>query len=119
MTRKLARWPVKTLLVLAASSIPIGCNSTLVGSWRADPAPADGAFFINTARFKDDDTFTAVAKRGEDDIMLAGAYDFNGFKLTLKSAGKAPRVYPAAYYLNGTLELTVDEIGRASCRARV
>jgi len=108
MTRKLAGWPVKMLLVLAACSIPTGCNSMLVGSWKADPAPEDGSFFINTARFKDDDTFTAVAKRGEDNIMLAGGYDFNGFKLTLKSAGKTPRIYQAVYYLNGTLKLTVD-----------
>ena len=108
MTRKLAHWAVRTLLVLAVFTVPAGCNSPLVGSWRADPAPEDESFFINTARFKDDDTFTAVAKRGENDIMLAGAYDFNGFKLTLKSAGKTPRVYPAVYYLNGTLELTVD-----------
>lgn len=108
MTHKLERRAVGTLLALACFVIPAGCNSPLVGSWRADPAPEDESFFINTARFKDDDTFTAVAKRGEDDIMLAGAYDFNGFKLTLKSAGKTPRVYPATYYLNGTLELTVD-----------
>ncbi len=108
MTLKLARWSVRTLLVLAAFSIPAGCNSALVGSWKADTPPEGESLFINTARFKDDDTFTAVAKRGEDDIMLAGGYDFNGFKLTLKSAGKTPRVYPAAYYLNGTLELTVD-----------
>ncbi len=107
MTRKLACRAVKTLL-LAVLSISAGCNSALVGSWKADPAPEDESFFINTARFKDDDTFTAVAKRGEDDIMLAGGYNFSGSKLTLKSAGKPPRVYPATYYLNGTLELTVD-----------
>lgn len=108
MTCKLTGRPVGTLLFLLVSSILAGCNSTLIGSWKADPAPEDESFFINTARFKDDGTFTAVAKRGEDDIMLAGGYDFNGFKLTLKSAGKTPRVYPALYYLNGTLELTVD-----------
>lgn len=108
MTRTLAHWPLKASLVLAVSLGAAGCNSALVGSWKAEPAPEEESFFINTARFKDDDTFTAVAKRGEDDIMLAGGYDFNGFKLTLKSAGKAPRVYPATYYLNGTLDLTVD-----------
>jgi len=95
------------MLVVLGSALA-GCNSLLVGSWKADPAPKDAPFYVNTARFKNDDTYTAVAKKGDEDIMLAGGYDFNGFKLTLKSPGKKERVYPAVYYLNGALELTVD-----------
>lgn len=90
-----------------------GCSSLLVGSWKADPVPAGEPYYIMQAEFKDDGTFTAIAKKGgETQPPLKGKYEFNGFALKLQSAGKSgDRSYPAQLrgWGSSTLQLTVND----------
>ncbi len=97
------------LLVLV---VPVlgACNSALVGSWKADPIPENADSYIANVKFNDDGTFRASArKKGAEPQTLRGKYDFNGFSLSLKKAGKGAANYGAV--LNSftkTLELSKD-----------
>ena len=99
-------WTTKMVLTLAAVPILVGCNSVLHGTWKADPLPKDEPFYIIEAQFKDDGTYKAAAKKEDEFVKLAGTYDFDGFRLKLKSPGKPDREYGATYILGGTLKLT-------------
>jgi len=96
-------------LTLALIVVLVGCNSTLHGTWKTDPVPKGEAFYIIEAQFKDDGTYRATAKKGDEVVKLAGTYDFNGMKLVLKSPGKPERKYGAAYVLGGSLKLTHED----------
>jgi hypothetical protein len=102
MNRNGVRYLLTAILALTLG----GCGGALVGSWKADAAPKDGDFFINTATFRDDGTYTAVAKKGEENVQLVGKYEFDGFHLKLKTPGKPERAYSATYYMNGKLSIS-------------
>ena len=82
-----------------------GCGSMLVGTWGVDPIPEDRSFYIGRMTFNDDGSYSAVARKSGEPEHYKGAYEFNGFQLSLKEAGKAVRTYGATYILGGTLEL--------------
>lgn len=94
--------------VLGAVLLSTGCNSVLVGTWKATEEPKGEGFALTTATFKDDGTYTAMAKRADETVKLAGTYDFNGAKLKLKTPGKPDRDYGATFILGGTLDLRSD-----------
>ena len=90
-------------------TIGAGCSSALVGTWKADPIPQDMDFYIASVEFKDNGDYRAVARvPGGDTKNLRGKYEFDGFKLKLMRPGAAPRIYPATYYMNGTLQIKSD-----------
>jgi len=101
----LARW---TLPAAVAAAIA-GCNATLVGTWKADEPLPEGPFAIQSVTFKDDNTYEAAAREGEQTMRLAGHYDFDGFNLKLKSPGKPERKYGATCYMGRTLEIRSDD----------
>jgi outer membrane lipopolysaccharide assembly protein LptE/RlpB len=103
MTKRLA----SLLLVLAAGSLA-GCGSALVGTWKSDPMPKDDKFAIQQVTFKSDNTYTASAKEGDQNVRLAGTYEFNGFNLKLKTPAKPERTYGAMVVMGRTLELKRD-----------
>jgi hypothetical protein len=103
-TRRVA-WNAVTAGVLLCAFLIGGCAGALVGTWKADPEPKDAAAYINSATFKNDNTYTAVEKKGDQVDKFAGTYEFNGFNLKLKSPGKPDRVYSATYVMGGKLEL--------------
>ena len=107
--RKNTRSSTAFLAVIPILAILSGCSSLLVGDWRAAPAPDDADLYINTTKFKSDGTYTAIAKRSGEDVLLAGHYEFDGFNLKLKSPGKEERVYRASYLIGHKLALTVGE----------
>jgi len=109
MTRQRPFRTQTILTLLALALLTTGCSGLLVGTWKAESQPKDQPFYIKSATFKDDNTYTAIAKSGEDVRKLAGAYDFNGASLKLKTAGKPDRVYKAMYIMGGTLKLTSDD----------
>lgn len=96
--------PALGFLVLAC-----GCSQAIVGTWKTDPEPKDEAFYITNAQFKDDGSYTAVAKQGDENVRLAGTYQFDGMNLKLITPGKPERKYGATYMMMGpTLELRQD-----------
>jgi hypothetical protein len=92
-------------VLLAAIIAGAGCNAALVGTWKTDSPAAGDGFAISTATFKDDNTYTAAAKEGDQNVRLAGTYEFNGFNLKLKTPGKPDRTYGAMVVMGNTLEL--------------
>jgi len=89
-----------------AGALSTGCGSTLVGAWENTGKAEESPFFIESATFKDDGTYVASARKGEDPVRLAGKYYFDGFNLKLQQAGKPERVYGATYIMAGpTLEI--------------
>jgi hypothetical protein len=98
------------LTVLAAALLATGCNGMLVGTWKAEAEPKDSPFYYKSQTYKDDNTYTALAKKGDEVVKLAGTYDFNGTSLTFKTPGKPDRVYKAMYILGGKLELKSDDL---------
>ena len=104
MASKMTRTFVGMAIVLAAGAI-VGCNSTLVGTWKTDPMPKDAPFVIQQVTFKDDNTYTASAKENDQNVRLAGTFDFNGFQLRLKTPQKPDRSYGATVIMGRTLEL--------------
>ena len=101
-------WRMNWTIVLALALA--GCNSVLHGTWKTEPVPQDAPFYIIEAQFKEDDTFKATARKGEDLINLRGTYDFDGFRLKLKRPGKTPdRVYGATCIFGKTLKLRHDK----------
>lgn len=98
-----------SMLVLTLTvAVFAGCNSALVGTWKADAAPANEKFYIQSATFKDNNTYTAAAKEGDQNVRLAGTYEFNGFNLKLKTPGKPDRTYNAMVVMGKSLELKSD-----------
>lgn len=108
MTRPVIRTAARCLLLPVLIPFLTGCSGLLVGSWKADPVPKDVDYYIKTAKFKDDGTFTASAQKGKDQIPLGGSYEFDGFKLVLKRPSHKDRIYKATYLLNNTLKLDVE-----------
>lgn len=98
-------------LAVALLTSATGCSSMLVGTWKAEKAPAGVPYYIQQVEFKKDGTFTAIPKRGgEAQPPLKGQYHFNGFALTLRSAGKAEdRNYRAALWGGNKLELQIKD----------
>ena len=101
------RWMQWSLAVLLTGVFlgSTGCSQALVGTWKTDPVPKDLSYLVQ-ATFKADGNFEATAKQdAETTTPMKGTYDFNGFKLTLKQAGKPEQVYDAAYIMGGKLDL--------------
>jgi hypothetical protein len=93
--------------VLAGLTISVvGCNSALVGSWDNASKPEGQPFYLHNATFKSDGTYTASAKRGEENVRLAGTYEFDGFNLKLKQPGKPERIYGTTNVMGQKLELS-------------
>jgi hypothetical protein len=93
-------------MLLGLMMLAGGCSSALVGTWKTDPVPEGESFVITNATFKDDSTYTASARQGDQNIRLAGTYEFDGFGLKLKTPGKPERTYGATYnMMMKTLEL--------------
>ncbi|MFQ5411483.1 MAG: hypothetical protein ACE5EC_04275 [Phycisphaerae bacterium] len=89
-----------------------GCNSVLVGSWKADPIPEGVDSYIAHANFRDDGTYEMFERNqeAEKSIRHGGQYQFDGFRLKLKRPSKKDLIYPAMYNsFNGTLKVTVGE----------
>jgi hypothetical protein len=78
-----------------------GCSKQLVGNWKTDPEPRDEPYYISSATFKDDGTYSAVAKHNNDITPLKGTYEFDGMHLKLKTPGKPDRQYGATYMMMG------------------
>ncbi len=99
--------PKVGILFVAIGVMTTGCSSSLVGTWENPEPKADaGDFVINNATFKDDGTYVASARKGDETIRLAGTYEFDGFHLKLKTPGKPQRNYNATYMMMGpTLDL--------------
>lgn len=94
------------LLVLALPCLVAGCASSLVGDWKIENAPPSDELYISHIRFRDDGSYTGVARvKGQDPVLLDGNYNFNGFKLRLKRLGKQDHVYPATFIVGGKLQI--------------
>jgi hypothetical protein len=94
------------VLIVGIVFVGVGCSGMLVGTWKSEAPPKDSDFYINTVTFRDDGTYSAVGKKGEENVQLAGKYEYNGFNLKLKSPGKPERSYGAMYVMIGSkLEL--------------
>jgi len=86
-----------------------GCSKTIVGNWKTDPEPQNEPFYITSATFKDDGSYSAVARSNSQMLPLKGTYEFDGMHLKLKTPGKPDRSYSASYMMVGpTLKLTSD-----------
>lgn len=110
MSRNRQRRPWKTAWIILLPLTLAGCNSVLHGTWKTEPVPQDAPFYIIEAQFKEDGTFKATARKGEDLVNLRGTYDFTGFRLKLKRPGKTPdRVYGATCFFGKTLRLRHDK----------
>ncbi len=105
--KNVARFSLGLALLTSAT----GCSSLLVGTWKAEKAPAGVPYYIQQVEFTKEGTFTAIPRRGgEAQPPPQGQYDFNGFTLTLRSAGKAEdRTYRAALWGGNKLELQVND----------
>jgi hypothetical protein len=84
----------------------VGCNSALVGSWENSSKPEGQPFYLHNVTFKSDGTYTASAKQGEENVRLAGTYEFDGFGLKLKQPGKPEKKYGATNVMGQKLELS-------------
>lgn len=106
--------PVSLLIsgfAMAIGVSSLGCSSSIVGAYDGGEMKEGTPFHIARATFKEDNTFTAYAKRpGSEGQVLNGTYDFNGFKLELKQAGKPVRSYGATYHaFTKTLHVKGDD----------
>ncbi len=110
MRGRRAFWIARALMILAVPALIVGCGGVLVGSWKASTSAKGADFHINSVKFKDDGTYTAVARKGDKDEKLGGTYEFNGFQLKLAGRGKkAGREYGAMVNsFTKTLELSKD-----------
>jgi hypothetical protein len=111
MTQRVSakRWNGWKRLGIACLFFCGACSQTLVGNWKTDPEPKGESFYITNAQFKDDGSYTAIARQGDENVRLAGTYEFNGMNLKLVTPGKPERNYKATYLMMGpTLELTQD-----------
>ena len=99
-----------TLFVAALAFLMTGCSNALVGTWENSGKAEGQKFVITNATFKDDGTYIATAKQGEEPATrLAGTYQFDGFNLTLKQPGKPERKYGATFMMMGpSLEIRSD-----------
>ena len=107
---------MRTAILLFVSMLPIGCTSSLVGTWSgaevaavaaADTKPKipDETFHFKQIVFQEGNKYVAAARDGRKNIFLNGAYDFNGRTLTLKSDGRADRVFDAMIWWGRELRL--------------
>lgn len=97
---------LRMLCLLGLGFVTAGCSSTLVGTWENTGKADDAKFVITNATFNDNGTYVASAKQGEENVRLAGTYEFDGFNLKLKNPGKPERKYGATYMMMGqTLEI--------------
>lgn len=93
---------------MAGLALLPGCTSAIHGTWKVEPVPAGELMYIQEARFREDGTYVASARRGEERFSLEGKYDYDGFVLRLKSAGQRDREYYASIWWFKTLELSRD-----------
>ena len=107
MKRRLA--PCLFCIVLPALVAASGCSSTLVGSWSSDPNATSSETIFRQVQFKKDGTFNAVSQESGRSMPSSGKYEFDGFTLILRSAGKPERAYKATYVVGGKLELRNGE----------
>lgn len=97
---------LRMFCLLGMGFVAVGCSSTLVGTWENTGKADDAKFVITNATFNDNGTYVASAKQGEENVRLAGTYEFDGFNLKLKNPGKPERKYGATYMMMGqTLEI--------------
>lgn len=98
------------LLIAVFSLIAAGgCGPALVGTWKADPIPSGEPFYVKQVTFEKGGDYTAAAKRGDENQRLHGKYEFDGFTLKLRAAGKNDRNYRATLWWGNTLKLTSDD----------
>jgi hypothetical protein len=103
---KSTRWTVGLALALAFTLCVCGCSQTLVGTWKADPAPKDVPNYIVQAKFNKDGTYEATMKGdAEPATPQKGQYEYNGFSLKLKQPSKTEQVYPATCIFGTKLEV--------------
>ncbi len=98
-------WTAALIFTFACAIMATGCNQALHGTWKYEGEPEKEAFVITTATFKDDNTCTAIARKGDDLQKLAGTYEFNGFHLKIKQPGKPDRDYDATIWMGTTLNI--------------
>ncbi len=101
-------------LVVAALTLLLGvvtgCSSVIVGSFDGGAPPEGSEFHISRATFNEDNTFVLFAKQGEGEgRILKGTYQFDGFTLKIKQAGKKERKYSATFNsFNKSLDVSND-----------
>ncbi len=94
--RMCSRMLVVGLATMFAAAGLAGCSRTIVGHYdlvRATPNPED--FAIDDADFLRDGRYHAVVTIGGHTARESGAYEFNGYKLTLRPAAGGQRKYNA------------------------
>jgi len=109
----------KFLLLAAMIALgQAGCTSPLVGTWSgSDVASAaagpeakakfeEDAFSFKQLVFQEGDKYVALARANRKNVFLNGAYEFNGRTLTLKSDGRADRVFNAVVWWGRELRLS-------------
>ncbi|MFH1418820.1 MAG: hypothetical protein ABII12_11125 [Planctomycetota bacterium] len=89
-------WNASIVLVFVFALMATGCNAVLVGSWKTEGEPKDQPFY-KSMTFKDDNTYTAIAKTGDEVSKDAGTFDFDGASLKLKTPGQSECTYKASY----------------------
>lgn len=90
-----------TLCLAGLGFLVTGCSNSLVGTWENSGKTEGQKFTIVNATFKDNGTYVASAKEGDESVRLAGTYEFDGFNLKLKAPGKPERKYGATYVMMG------------------
>jgi len=95
-------------LLIAATVIILpacGCRGVLAGDWHLCKAiPSTEVFAIDEAHFDHDGRFTATVTIEGKTARERGAYEFNGFKLTLRPQAGGERRY------NAVLKATTFEV---------
>src|SRR5262245_58671083 len=90
--------------------ICVGCSKQIVGNWKTEPEPTGEPFYISSATFKEDGTYSAIAKHNSEITPFTGKYEFDGMHLKLMTPGKPDRKYGATYMMVGPkLELKSPE----------
>jgi len=86
-----------------------GCGGVLAGHWRIEKAvPHREVFCIDNADFRSDGSYAADVTLDGKSSRQEGAYEFNGFQLTLRPRAGGQRRYNATLKMN-TLEVIDGE----------
>lgn len=101
--------PALLLSLFVTLTLLIGCGGSLAGDWRmVRSAPNRETFAINSVKFAGDGVYSASLMIDGRAIAETGAYDFTGFKLTLKPSAGGSRTFNAVRRI-GELELRDGE----------